>query len=699
MADTLILLSQKENIERAFKSLIKSGRPDITDDQNHSLIPSLYVDLYDDNYILNQVLDDNHVVLKGRKGTGKSTIFLQAENIIKQLDGKISIYINLQSCYEEIKTANSERDNEVLTRYKTYCNFFTQVLSSMKESIAKKFADEELDKLFIDIENGDYIDADFQRSLSISSTQNEEQSLGASISATSLKVAAEIKANVSTKSQTTMSQEVHELRVFSINKILRSLKDILHKHGVNKVYLLLDDFSELSKDNQKLIIDSLIAPIISSYNDVFTVKLAAYPYRIYLGNIDSSKIIIHSLDFYDVYEQSSQNYTQVEDYAIQYIRRTIEKRLEVFTNKQITMEEIFDEKISINDYLKTLFYASSGIPRSLGYVLTYCFLSTINQEKPITLVSINNAAKKYYRENILPDFYNDTRFKQSFYDDKSILDQITQKNLMDKLIEKAKSAKREIIIQYTKNRKDCKQIFIDTIEQKRTTNIYWIPTSHFYVEKDIESILQTLELYFVITKFNEGSSRVPGEKVSYFGLNYGLCLENLIDYGKPEFRRSYDYWRQDEFDLTHYIPSVLSNLEIPMCKSCGYKYDNEDEYQMCVKFNRCLKCGKENAVVKVNKFKERFEGKIQSWKKDSLPDLCIDILRLLYNYQGQSLSAFDIGSELDKHHLAITKSMTKLCHNNYVSFTRDDRRRYYKIEEAAISKFFTQDDRDNVALE
>lgn len=693
MADPLTLFSLKDKIEQAFKSLIKSGRPDITDEQNNSLIPSLYVDLYDDNYILHQVLDDNHIVLKGRKGTGKSTIFLQAENYIKKYKNKISVYVNLQSCYEEIRTANSEHNDENLTKYKTYCNFFTEVLSSIKDSVSKKVADVELDKLFQDIKNGDYIDADFQRSLTISSTQSKELNIGGSISTDLAKISAEVETNASVKSSTTESHELHELRVFSINKILKRLKEILLKHGISKVYLLLDDFSELTKENQKLIVDSLIAPIISSYNDVFIVKLAAYPYRIYLGNIDSSKIVIHSLDFYDVYEQSSSNYSQVEDCAIRYIQRTLEKRLEVFTDGQIALSELFDtNKNSLDEYLKVLFFASSGIPRSLGYILTYCYLSTINQDRPITLGSIDNAAKKYYRENILPDFYNDTRFKQSFYDDKNILDQITQKNLMDQLVSKSKSTKRDIIATYSKNPKECKQIFVDTIERYRKTNIYWIPTSHFYVEKDIESILQTLELYFVVTKFNEGSSRVPGKKVSYFGLNYGLCLENSIDYGKPEFRRSYDYWRQDEFDLTRYIPSILSNLEIPICKECGYKYENESEYQIYEKFHHCIKCGHENSVVKVNKFKERFDEKIQSWKKDSLPDLCIDILRMLYNYQGKRLSAFEIGLELDKHHLAITRSMKRLSEHKYVSYIKDDKRRYYKIEDIAISRFFSQED-------
>ena len=80
MMDEIAILSVSEKIETAFKSMIKSGRPDVTDEQNNSLIPNVYVDLYENNYVLRQVIDDNHTLLKGRKGTGKSTIFLQNKN-------------------------------------------------------------------------------------------------------------------------------------------------------------------------------------------------------------------------------------------------------------------------------------------------------------------------------------------------------------------------------------------------------------------------------------------------------------------------------------------------------------------------------------------------------------------------------------------------------------------------------------------
>jgi hypothetical protein len=497
-----------------------------------------------------------------------------------------------------------------------------------------------------------------------------------------------INSSVTNSSTAQKNYETNEIRVFSINKILTVIKKILFKHKITKVYLFLDDFSELTYDNQKMIIDSLIAPIITSYNDTFVIKMAAYPYRIYMGTIDSTKIIPVSLDFYDVYEKTSSNYSQVEELGIDYVQRTIEKRLKVFSNEQLNLEDIFDtNKVSIKVYIKTLFYASSGIPRCLGYILTYCYLGSINKGNGISMQDINNASKKYFVDNQLSDFYNDVRFKQSFYDDKSILDQVAQKNLMDELIKKSKSIKRELISLNKKG--EIKKIFKETIDKYQKGIVTWLPTSHFYITKDIENILQTLELYFIITKFNEGSTRVAGQKVSYFGLNYGMCLENSIDYGKPEFRRSYDYWRQDEFNYSDYIPYILYSIEIPMCKMCNYEYNEEAEYNMALKFHRCLKCGAENSVEKVNKFQEKLKVQIDTWKEKALPDLHIDILRLLFNNIDTPFSAYDIGSELDKHHLAITNAMKNLLKKKFVSYETKTKR-YYKIEENAILQFFKE---------
>jgi hypothetical protein len=689
MPTELNLLSQRDNIEKAFKSLIKSGRPDIKDEDNENLIPKLYVDLFDNNYILNQALDDNHVIFKGRKGTGKSTVFLQAEHRINQDKHKLSVYINLQSCYEEIRTANMETQEE-LTRYTTYYNFFNEVLLTIKRSLIKVIPDKNLNSLFDEIKKGEYIDADFIKNIQITNSNENITKASLSTEISTLNPLPKLSSSIDAerKSQHEENHTNTELRVFSINKILTKLKEILIKKKINKIYLLLDDFSELTYDSQRLIVDSLISPIITSYNDMFVVKLAAYPYRIYMGNIDTSKILPYSLDFYDVYEKTSTNYSKVEESAIDYVKRTLEKRIEIYTNNQMPFSELFDTtSTDMNTYYKTLFYASSGIPRSLGYILTYCFLSSINQGNQITIQNINSASKKYYTDNVLADFCNDVRFKQSFYDDKDLLNQLAQKNLMEKLVDIAKAFKQEQIKKYTKSNTNLKAIYSDTIKKYKKGITYWLPSSHFYVDKNIENILQTLELYYIVNKFNEGSSRRVGKKASYFGLNYGLCLENGIDYGKPELRRAYDYWRQDEFDYTEIIPNILSSIETPFCSKCNYEYSDESEYEMATKFNRCLKCGCENSIRKINKFEEIFQEKIKSWKKLSLPDLYINILRILYNNREKDLSAYEISLEVEKHHLAITTTMNKLHSLGYITFQTNGKR-YYRISDLAITNFF-----------
>ncbi len=687
MMDELTILSVSKRIEDAFKSMIKSGRPDVTDEQNNSLIPDIYVDLYENDYVLRQVVDDNHTLLKGRKGTGKSTIFLRAEQELAKSRDKICVYINLQSVYEEIRTANSEVNGDSLRQYQTYRNFFSEIITSLAERLGHKIKSDEFEQLITDIENGKYIDADFQKSIEITSVSQKEQSqkFGGGLNCSGLQLetnTAQQKSETETRSLTT-----HELRLFSIHEIIGKIKALLEKRGIKYVYLFLDDFSELNLDKQKIVVDSLVAPIISSYNTFFKVKIAAYPSRIYLGNIDSSKLLTHSLDFYDVYEKSANNYLQVEELAMDYVERTLRKRIDAFTNGQVELEELFDtSKVEFREYIKLLFYCSAGIPRSLGYILTYCYLSSINQGKLIAVANIENATEKYYTDNILPDFFNDVRFKQSFYDDKTLLDQFTQKYLVDEIVKKMQSIKRDIIDSYSKGQLKNK-IFIETLEKNRKSTGYWFPTSHFYVDKDLEPLLKTLELYFIVNKFNEGSSREPGKKVSTFGLNYGLCLDKKIDYGRPAFRRSYDYWRQETFDLSSYIPNTISGVESRYCTICGKEYTDDLEYAMYNRYHRCLSCGNENSVVSEKKFGGSLDSKIKIWREQSLPNHYIDILRLLYNHKNEALSAHEIGQQIDRHHLSITKSMDRLLPLEYVTYTVKGKR-YYSITEKAIQTFF-----------
>lgn len=683
----LDLCALKRQIEESFKSLMHSGRPDVYDEHKNDITRKIYTDLFGEDYVLRQVVDGNHCILKGRRGTGKSTIFVRAEAVlIEKEDGSLPIYINLQTCYEETPNKTDTYEGKLLT----YKRFLKQVLRCIKEKIVNQCKEDiRIEQLFQEIENGRYIDASFKREIEIASTyeENSGSSINAQLGIKQLGVnASKADGIVGNKSIKYLQSEI---KIFCIHDILSQIKDIVRDYEISSIYLFLDDYSELSMDNQKIIVDALISPIISSYNDTFKVKIAAYPNRIYMGNIDSTKIPIIPLDFYEAFGQINKDYKGIEKEAIDYIQRTLENRIKFFTNNQLEIEEIFDiqDNLTLTDYLTKLFEVTAAIPRSLGFILNYCYLASINKNKTITISDIDAASFKYYENNIYPDFINDIRFKQAFHDDEKLLDQISQKYLVNEMVKYLYEVKRSVI---DKHNKKCleNKLFEETLEKYRKGNLYWIPTSHFYVDKIQEKLLNTLELYFIVHKFNEGSKRgAEVDKVSYYGLNYGLCQAKKIDYGRPTGRRSADYRRQSEFDLTNTIPQILSSVEVIKCEQCGLVYD-ETKYEIYKEFGECFKCHTPNSVRKTNKFADRLESKLNEWRSKSLPNICIDILRVLYNNQDTMLSAYEIGKIIDKHHMSVWHGINKL--GDYVQVEKQHIR-YYSITEKAINQFFVDD--------
>ena len=181
---------------------------------------------------------------------------------------------------------------------------------------------------------------------------------------------------------------------------------------------------------------------------------------------------------------------------------------------------------------------------------------------------------------------------------------------MNKLVEKSKNNKKEIIRQVQSE--EGKQVYKELIEKNGSR--YDVPSSHFYINTIKENLLQTLELYFIVSKYNQGSSRDTSNTESYYALNYGLCQKEKIDFGRPEGkRRTYDYWRQDEFNYNQYIPKVLSSVEEIKCTECGKIYD-EIKYEIYLEEKNCFKCLKHNTVKKVYVFESKFKDKLTDWK-------------------------------------------------------------------------------------
>jgi len=74
--------TDKDNFFAAVDSLKKYRRAEITDEAGKDLVDLLYTDMLPNEQILKACLTDNTTFLIGRKGTGKSTIFLKLQRAI-----------------------------------------------------------------------------------------------------------------------------------------------------------------------------------------------------------------------------------------------------------------------------------------------------------------------------------------------------------------------------------------------------------------------------------------------------------------------------------------------------------------------------------------------------------------------------------------------------------------------------------------
>ena len=93
-------VEDKRRFVEVSESLKKYRRADLIDESGKSILDKLYVDLLPDNIILNKCLLDNTTFLVGRKGTGKSTIFLKLENEYRKKKNYLPCYVDVKTIYE-----------------------------------------------------------------------------------------------------------------------------------------------------------------------------------------------------------------------------------------------------------------------------------------------------------------------------------------------------------------------------------------------------------------------------------------------------------------------------------------------------------------------------------------------------------------------------------------------------------------------
>lgn len=443
--DKMYTEDEKIGFSNAAESLKKYRRAELVDDNSgKSLLDKLYVDLLPGNVVLEKCMRDNTTFLVGRKGTGKSTIFLKLENEYRKRKQFLPCYVDVKTIYESSQAQAINQpyleeffDEENLNKYLISRNFIRSILKGIYEEIDKQrqsilgrvankvrgngneLIKKQISELLYKIEDNEKLkDVEIpilqqrKNKLNKESRNQEEcvENSSANINANIKKIDAGVK-NEFKYGDINECKDGNEteytnilLQVFEIKNIIDEIKSILKKMGITKLVIMLDDVSEIEETAIKLFIDTVVAPLNNWSEEFVKFKVAFYPSRVHYGKIDPGKIDIINLDFYNLYSEFDTN--KMEENAIDFTRRLLENRFQYYVG---SMDQFFDDKMTMTDVYTMFFRTSMNVPRIMGYSLAYLYQSVIIYGKKITKQDIENASEKYYEDNI------DAFFRSSTY--------------------------------------------------------------------------------------------------------------------------------------------------------------------------------------------------------------------------------------------------------------------------------------------
>jgi hypothetical protein len=691
-----------EGFQAVAQSLKLYRRAELQEETSQkSLIRELYVDPLPHNHVFETVMKPHTTFLIGRKGTGKSTVFQRAQYELRHKEHYISAYVDIKTVYEASATdptvasrlegLTSALSADEVGRLLLYRAFIRAVIGEIKtqlqrrleESFWEKFKNtftnsvaelfEGLDSLLEDSETDDrFVSVLGLKQIEIENKKESTESAKAGLEVGAKDVS--ISAGVSTdrKSGGKLKYADILIRVFNVKDVITKLNTLLQKFGIKHLYVFIDDFSELPKEAMRVVVDAILAPLNNWSDELIKFKVAAYPGLIYYGAIDRSKIDEQNLDVYSLYGVT--DVSDMEDKCIDFTQRLLDNRLQHFCHCGMETFATNDEP----DLWRTLFYATNGNPRNLGYLLYYLYESHLIYGRRIGIRAISNAARRYYEEKISP-YFAMTRFLQVPFHERSSV--FSLKELLEKIIERARELKK----------KRDSSIMVEVSAHTGAP-----PTSHFNVLIGMEPLLSTLELNFFLTKYYEMSDR-SGRKVAVFALNFGLCQKYAIQYGRPKGQREYRlYLVERSFDYTPILQEYLEANQEIKCDSCGETYGLERLEALQFYGMRCRSC--ENGRCVVTNLSAKY-GEMLKEINDQLllPSTELGILQTLET-EKKAMNASEIAGELDRSYQLVGKRGKMLEDKGLVQRSFVEGRRMFEITPVAEGHYFSKSGTDELEV-
>ncbi|MDM7927058.1 hypothetical protein [Blastomonas fulva] len=685
---------QLDHFHKAAVSLKLFSRAELNDEKNRTLIEKLYVDPLPNDHVFKTLLADNTTLIVGRKGTGKSTVFQRVQHEIrKNRSNVISAYMDIRNVFEasqidpvtveKIDALESAMASNQVQKFLLYKRFFqtliTDVRDELKGQVEQSFLSRlkdrvsgtsaevfsGLDAIIEKLNKPDYenIAGIIAKQVHSKSIQQESDKVSATaaskISPTKIEGEASIAAE-SVLASERGDEEIYTqllMRVIGINDVISELKQILNSLGIKSLYLFLDDFSELPREAMHLLVDALISPL-ARWSDFIKFKIAAYPGRVYLGSLDTTKIEEIHLDMYGLY--GSAGVAKMEEKATDFVRRLIEKRIQHFCKCDASM--YFNMRST--DLWRTLFYASMANPRILGHLMLYAYDSHLIYGNSIGVQSVQDASQRYYEDKISP-FFNTGKYRLVFEERSSIY---SLKELLERIVARARAIRQE--------------------GSRHTSVSKSRPfSSHFYVSHEYDDLLQSLELSFFVTKYFEQSDRA-GVRVSIYALNYGLCTKYQIGFGRPSDKREDRlYFVDRQFDYNAIARAYMQENQEVKCDNCAAEFDLSMLPALKMLHMRCPTCNQGHC--KVVNLSRKYGDVIEAIGPELLlPDAELGIMQTLF-HEDKPMVAAEIAGELDCSGQLVGRRGKHLAERNLVDRSAYGQVYRYRLTSQAKAAYFS----------
>lgn len=638
-------------------------------------VDALYVDPLPSDGVLETVLSSNTTFLLGRKGTGKSTVFSRAQSQIRKQNRDISIYVDVKTLYDLMGASDAVVKDianiapEVLQSHQLRKSFLGSVLSDLIKEIKESCKRLSLLERWLgrkrDFEGMEQSLAALQERVKTGKLTVEEipilqrvsmktkeraqhsektqagAEFGGQMSLSDASINSSI--NAAAIDELLSDDEIYAeysdaiLRSFPYSAIMEEITDLLDEVKMKRLVIFFDDFSELSMLNQQLFVDTVLAPLNNSSDEKIKLKVAGYPGRVYFGTIDPGKIDTICLDFSSLYK--NQDIQSAENAAVDYTTRLLSHR---FTAFGVNVADYFDPSTPLVDYMRLMFEATFNVPRLMGYLLHYCYRDRIAREQLITPAALRLASKKYY-EDILSKYFDRTnRYALEPYERK--LDRHNQHELLKTLVSEARDVRRRIVSGEVGGR------YFDGLTNP--------PVSHFTITPKLESILSSLELNFLVTKYHDMRDK-DGDDVSVYALYYGLCESERLPWGYPRGRRDdRSYFVQRCFSFNSTLHQFLAKRQTIRCGGCGASFPIDKKEHLAFYKWKCPECS--NGTCSVVNLADDYRDEIDKLNHDiMLEEVELDILGVL-NDEQEKMRAGEISALIDVTYQLVGRRTSKL---------------------------------------